>query len=114
MLILTHAHLGECHARLLSSTQAGDDLQRHFAAHAEASQLPTVLLDGLAREVALQQLHAGNIHLQLVDEVLREVAVLKSTMMVNDSAGRRHDAHDDLEQRRFTRAVLAHNANPRL
>lgn len=62
----------------------------------------------LTRECTLYEFDGANIHFQLINVMLTEVAELEISMDVSRPACRTQDTHDDFEQRCLTRTVISY------
>ena len=107
------AHGGEGDAALLSSRKREKRLERQISGNAELTELTSVKLDRLPGHFGLDELDAIEVHVQLVDVVLGEVAQLQLPMPESVTFDRVELAEEDLEDGRFSCAVFSDDADLR-
>src|SRR5436190_22286156 len=105
-------HAREDETRLLAAGERADFLLDVVAGELEGAEETAEDDDRLERKVFLDLLPNGEIEIEKIERLLREVAQLQARAESDRAAVRRQRAGDHLQQRRFSRAVLSHHAPP--
>jgi hypothetical protein len=110
----THTENSESDTRLLTSRQGSNLLNTRQTSDSESTQVASVVLFDLTRELVLQELHGRHGAVQLIDMMLGEISDTTSSIVVGTTRIGLNGTGEQLDEGRFTSSVRTDDGDTRV
>lgn len=100
-----HAQHRECYPTLLTTRKRRNLLDTRQTRDTETTQVGSIILLDLARELVLQELHGRHCRIKLIDVMLREISDPTSIVVCCSTTLRLQVSSEHLNERGFTGPV---------
>jgi hypothetical protein len=110
----THTENSESDTRLLTSRQGSNLLNTRQTSDSESTQVASVVLFDLTRELVLQELYRRHGAVQLIDMMLGEISDSTSSIMVGTTRIGLNCTSQQLDEGRFTGSVRTDDGDTRV
>jgi len=110
----THTEDSERDTRLLTSRKGTNLLDTRQTSDSESTQVASVVLFDLARELVLQELHRRHGAIELIDMMLGEISDTTSSIVVGTTRVGLNCTSEQLDEGRFTGSVRTDDGDTRV
>jgi len=110
----THTEDSESDTRLLTSRKGTNLLDTRQTSDSESTQVASVVLFDLTRELVLQELYRRHGAVQLVDMMLGEISDTTSSIVVGTTRIGLNGTGEQLDEGRFTSSIRTNDGDTRV
>lgn len=110
----THTEDSESDTRLLTSRKGTNLLDTRQTSDSESTQVASVVLFDLTRELVLQELHRRHGAIELIDMMLGEISDSTSSIVIGTTRVGLNCTSEQLDEGRFTGSVRTNDGDTRV